>query len=161
MDESEKRKRRVCFTGHRPEKLTIPNDIIKKRLLEEIITSINEGYRVFISGMARGTDIWAAEIILKIKTTNNDIKLICAIPYKGFESNWSTSWQLRYKDILSGADLIRYICPNYSKNCFQIRNQWMVDHSAKVIAVYNGTKGGTLNTIQYANKHKIPIILIT
>ncbi|MDY5774050.1 MAG: hypothetical protein SPK32_11530, partial [Bacteroidaceae bacterium] len=40
----------------------------------------------------------------------------------------------------------------YSRGCFQIRNEWMVDRSARVIAVYNGEAGGTRNTIAYANK---------
>lgn len=29
----------------------------------------------------------------------------------------------------------------YSKACFQIRNEWMVNHSSRVIAVYNGEAG--------------------
>ena len=53
------------------------------------------------------------------------------------------------------ADLIRYVCKGYSKACFQIRNEWMVDRSARVIAVYNGEPGGTRNTIEYAEKNKV------
>ena len=33
----------------------------------------------------------------------------------------------------------------------------MVDHSALVIAIYNGTKGGTRNTIEYAERHGINV----
>lgn len=53
------------------------------------------------------------------------------------------------------ADLVRYICKGYSKAGFQIRNEWMVDRAARVIAVYNGEPGGTRNTIEYANKNKV------
>ena len=53
------------------------------------------------------------------------------------------------------ADLRRFICEKYSKACFQIRNEWMVNHSSRVIAVYNGEAGGTRNTIVYANKNKV------
>ena len=56
------------------------------------------------------------------------------------------------------ADLKRFICEKYSKACFQIRNEWMVNHSARVIAVYNGEAGGTINTIVYANKHGVDVI---
>ncbi len=35
---------------------------------------------------------------------------------------------------------------------YQRRNEWMVDHSAKVIAIYNGTAGGTKKTIDYAER---------
>ena len=34
----------------------------------------------------------------------------------------------------------------------------MVDRSDKVIAVYNGTRGGTYNTIKYAEKKNIQIV---
>ena len=56
------------------------------------------------------------------------------------------------------ADLKRFICVKYSKACFQIRNEWMVNHSSCVIAVYNGETGGTRNTIAYANKNKVEVL---
>lgn len=100
MTENEKRKKRVCFTGHRPEKLNDSEETIKKELRAEILNSINEGFNVFISGMARGVDIWAAEIIIELKNKGYDLKLICAIPYDGFESKWSKEWQIRYNNII-------------------------------------------------------------
>lgn len=160
MTEAEKRLHRVCFTGHRPEKLSEPEAVVCRKLEDAIRSSVEDGYFVFISGMARGVDIWAAEIVLKEREKNSDIKLICASPYKGFERSWSSDWQKRYNDIMNAADLVRFICPEYSHACFQIRNEWMVDHCARVIAVYNGEKGGTRNTIEYAKKHSIELILI-
>ena len=53
---------------------------------------------------------------------------------------------------LSAADLVRFICPGYSRSCFQRRNEWMVDHASRVIAVWNGLPSGTKNTIDYARK---------
>ena len=38
------------------------------------------------------------------------------------------------------------------------RNAWMVDHSSLVIAVYNGTPGGTKNTIEYARHRSIRVV---
>lgn len=58
------------------------------------------------------------------------------------------------------ADLVRAVCPGYSKDCFQIRNRWMVDHASRVIAVYNGAEGGTRNTVEYAGLRGIPVIKI-
>lgn len=160
MDEAEKRKRRVCFTGHRPEKLIESEEYIKDRLRQEILRSIDEGYSVFISGMARGFDIWAAEIVLQMRSEGYEIKLICALPYNGFEERWSSDWQKRYRQILSQADFVRCVSKRYAPDCFQNRNEWMVNHSAKVIAVYNGTKGGTKNTIEYANLCKRVVVVL-
>ena len=161
MTEAEKRLHRVCFTGHRPEKLTRFEWLIKRDLEKEIRQAIADGMNVFISGMARGVDIWAAQIVLKMRKKNQDIKLICACPYNGFEQGWSEEWQQQYREILADADLVKYVCDGYSRACFQIRNEWMVDHAARVIAVFNGEKSGTKNTIDYANSQQVPVEVIT
>lgn len=87
MTEAEKRAHRVCFTGHRPEKLTRFEWLIKRDLEKQIRQAIADGLDVFITGMARGVDIWAAEIVLKLRRKGAPIKLICACPYEGFEEH--------------------------------------------------------------------------
>lgn len=154
-NEAELRLHRCCFTGHRPEKLNRSEAEIKKDLEVAILQAINDGFVTFITGMARGVDIWAGEIVLQLRKQNPNLHLIAASPYEGFESRWSADWQRRYKDILDQADLVRFVCKGYSKACFQIRNEWMVNRSTRVIAVYNGEAGGTRNTIEYAERDKV------
>ena len=160
MTENEKRMYRVCFTGHRPEKLTRTEKDIVRDLEKEIRQAIADGLSVFITGMARGVDIWAAQIVLSLRNSGYDIKLMCACPYDGFESGWSKDWQKQYKEILATADYVKYVCEGYSRSCFQIRNEWMVNHAARVIAVFNGEKSGTKNTIDYAAKAGVPVVRI-
>lgn len=155
--EAEKRLHRACFTGHRPEKLQQTEIEICRGLEREIREAMDSGIHVFITGMARGVDIWAAEIVLRLRNEGQNVKLICASPYKGFECGWSHDWQQRYNAVLRSADLVRFIGPGYSRACFQIRNEWMVDHSALVIAVFNGQPGGTKNTIDYARQKGIRV----
>ena len=88
------------------------------------------------------------------------IKLIAASPFEGFEKRWSKEWQQQYNEIILRADLVKYISSNYFPSCFQVRNEWMVDHSARVIAAFNGQKSGTKNTVDYARKKGIPVINI-
>lgn len=154
-NEAELRLHRCCFTGHRPEKLIRSEAEIKKDLEAAILQAINDGFVTFITGMARGVDIWAAEMVLQLRKQNPNLHLITASPYEGFESRWTEDWKVRYNTVMEQADLIRYVCKGYSKACFQIRNEWMVDRSARVIAVYNGEPGGTRNTIEYAEKNKV------
>lgn len=127
---------------------------------KEIRQAIADGLTVFITGMARGVDIWAAEIVLKLRDGGQPLKLMCACPYDGFEKRWEQDWKDRYNAILESADHVVYVCQHYSKSCFQIRNEWMVNHAARVIAVFNGEKRGTKNTIDYANRARVPVALI-
>lgn len=59
--------------------------------------------------------------------------------------------------VASQADYKVAISQKYDRGCFQRRNEWMVSHSAMVIAAYNGKPGGTRNTIQYARQCGISI----
>lgn len=161
MTESEKRKHRCCFTGHRPEKLSLPESEVKAELEKEIRLAIADGINVFIVGMAPGVDIWAAEVILELREKEElPLKLIAASPHPGFENRWSLDWQKRYAVIMSKADFIKEVCSHYSRGCYQIRNEWMVDHSARVIAVWNGSPSGTKNTVMYAKRKGVPVINI-
>ena len=162
-----KRMGRCCFTGHRPEKLIISErDIlvvenkIKKMLIPVIEKSIADGYKTFITGMARGFDMWAADIVLEEKINNPDIHLICALPIDNFEARWVIEEQEHYRDILSRADFIKTVSGYYYTGCFQARNEFMVNHSARVIAAFNGARGGTENTINYAKRNGVEVINI-
>lgn len=48
--------------------------------------------------------------------------------------------------------------PSFSMESYQIRNEWMVDRSSLVIAVFNGEQSGTKNTIDYAKAHGIEVL---
>lgn len=146
---------RCCFTGHRPNKIGFSEQVIKELLENAIDEAIENGYVTFISGMAMGTDIWAAEIILSKKKMNKNLHLICALPHPGFEKRRSITEKLRFEQILKNADLIVNINNSYFNGCYQVRNEWMVDRSSLVIAVFNGQKSGTKNTIDYARKRGV------
>lgn len=155
MNEVEKRRHRCCFTGHRPEKLNMPETEVIAWLESEIRKAIDDGFVTFISGMARGVDIWAAEIVLRLRDEGKPIHLICASPFEGFERSWGEDWKRRYNSVMHQADIVKFVCPGYSRGCFQTRNEWMVDRSARVIAVFSGEPSGTRNTIAYAEKYGI------
>lgn len=126
-------------------------------LESEIRKAIDDGFVTFISGMARGVDIWAAEIVLRLRDEDKPIHLICASPFEGFERSWSDEWKQRYTEVMRQADIVKFVSPGYNRACFQIRNKWMVDHSSRVVAIYNGEPGGTKNTIDYSQKQGVSI----
>ena len=67
MDESELRKYRCCFTGHRPDKLNIPEERLAVLLEVEIKRAIDKGFTTYITGMAKGTDLVASEVVLRLR----------------------------------------------------------------------------------------------
>lgn len=157
VSKAELRQHRCCFTGHRPEKMVRSVKRIRADLEIAIYKAMADGISVFISGMARGVDIEAAEIVLQFRGAGLPIHLICACPFPNCEKSWDYEWQKRNKTIMEAADFVRFICPQYSRGCFQLRNEWLINHSSRVIAVFNGLPGGTKNTIAYAARQGIPI----
>lgn len=157
---SDKRQHRCCFTGHRPNKLDYSEGEIKSLLEMAIDNAISDGYVTFITGMAEGVDIWAAEIVLEKKKDNKDLHLICAVPHPGFEKRRSKYETERYENIIKNADYVTTISDNYYRACYQKRNIWMVNHSSLVIAVFNGTASGTKNTVDYARKSDVHVVNI-
>ncbi len=146
-----------CFTGHRPDKMELGEKEIKPLLEKAIDKAIENGYVNFITGMAMGTDIWAAEIVLDRKMINKELKLICALPHPNFDSRRSAAEKTRFNKIIEKADYVEEINDHYYAGCYQVRNEWMVGRSNLVIAVFNGQKSGTKNTVDYAKRKGIEI----
>lgn len=157
LSEGEKRAACCCFTGHRPEGLTRPVDDLKVDLENEILKAIQEGYNTFITGMAPGIDLWAGCIVLRMKDRFPDIRLIAAVPFPEFRERWNDEWKAKYDRILAGADCVQIISHDPSPGVYQTRNIWMVDHSSKVIAVWNWKPSGTGNTVRYAKKQNVEV----
>lgn len=139
----------VAFTGHRPDKLggyKIPNPTYIK-VCQRIDVALKElKPEKVITGMALGVDQWAAMIAHKL-----GIPYLAAIPFKKQESKWPAESQRIYNILRKLATEEVIVCPgNYSPEKMQTRNKWMVDHCDKLIAVWDGTKGGTGNCVEYA-----------
>lgn len=141
-----------CFTGHRPEKLEIGPDLVIRRLDEAITAAMGRGYTTFISGAAKGVDLWAAKLVLERRSSRPDVRLVCAVPYKGFGLHWKDGHSELFARVVREADAVHYICDSYSRSAYQRRNEWMVDRSSLLIAAYTGISGGTRNTIEYARR---------
>lgn len=154
----------VCFTGHRPQKLNGFNPLDNIDMLKELKNIIidhieNKGVDTFISGMALGVDMWSARIVLGLKDKYPHIKLVCAIPCENQWSKWKYESTQEWNNIVTKADKVHYVSTEtFTAWCMQDRNKWMVDHSDYVIAVWDGSKGGTENCVKYAIKQEKEIL---
>lgn len=81
------------------------------------------------------------------------------VPFLGQESVWPKESQDHYKWLMSRADLIVYTCPpGYAAWKMQARNEKMVQAAEEVLALWNGTSGGTANCVTYAGKVGKPVV---
>lgn len=60
--------------------------------------------------------------------------------------------------LIKNAVLVKEINDHYLAGCYQVRNEWMVDRSNLVIAVFTGQKSGTKNTVDYAKRKGIRVV---
>ncbi len=157
----------VAFTGYRPEKMPFTenkHDEHYRRFREKQLQAINRlielGYTNFISGVAQGFDTWVAEDVLDLKKKNKVLTLECAIPFPDQAKAWPLSEQRRRYKILTSSDTSYIISDKYSRDCFFARNRYMVDKADVVVCAYDGQKGGTAYTVDYALKHDKIVIQI-
>ena len=153
-----------CFTGYRPEKFPFEfteNDPnyrdFENELLSCISRLINSGVDTFYCGGARGFDILAAELVASVKERFL-VKLIMALAFPGQEKGWEEDWQMRFNAVTAVADEVKYLSPSYEKGAYHKRNRFMVDNSDVLLTYYDGTKGGTASTVEYAMKKRLRII---
>lgn len=152
----------IGLTGHRPHKLYGYNLETKryynlKDRIKEIL--IENQCEEAITGMALGADIILAYAVLELKLEGYDIKLHCAIPCRNHSCKWNTHDQKVYDKILQIADKVTLVTDEeYRPALMQIRNEFIVDTCDKLIAVWNGSKGGTGNCVNYARRKNKEII---
>lgn len=159
----------VCFTGHRPEKISgyngngkKPPDDIKNFLTYQIEKAVNDGFLVFYNGLAKGVDLWAGEIVLDLKKKYPEISLIGIQPFPDHGKHFAGCYGKSFKKVYDEADLILCTSDVYHKGTFLIRDRFMADHSSRLIGVcdMNDKKSGTYYTIDYAEKTGLDCIVM-
>ena len=159
------REKTCCFTGHRPDKLpwgeeeSDPRCVRLKRAVAQAVEGAYvSGVRHFITGMARGIDLYCAEAVLALREAERDITLECARPCETQADSWPAGERERYRSILERCDYETLVQHHYDRFCMMRRNRYMVDRSGLLIAVYNGVpKGGTFQTLAYAMKKGLAV----
>ena len=103
--------------------------------------------RGVISGLALGWDTaWA------IAAIRCGVSFTAAVPFKGQELRWPDAAQRRYRELLVAAEDVAVVSKGgYSSAAMHIRNRWMVDRCDAVVALWDGSGGGTGSCIVYAN----------
>jgi uncharacterized phage-like protein YoqJ len=154
----------VAFTGHRPDKLggyRLPNPVqtrvetALRRRLEQLLKAHRD--LLCLSGMALGVDQWAAAACIEL-----GVPFKAFVPFIGQESMWPEPAQRRYRHLIERASsvlLLREAPPGYgaAPRLLQKRNEAMVDRCELLLAVWDGSPGGTANCVRYAEAIGKPV----
>ncbi len=145
----------LAVTGHRPEKLLgygAPAFLHLTRFASSQLRSVKP--QTVITGMALGWDQAVAEACCQL-----GIPFIAAVPFAGQERRWQDPDQKRYTDLLRCAKRVEVTAKGgYEAWKMQRRNQWMVQQCKELLALWDGSAGGTANCVRYATARKVPII---
>ena len=159
-----------AFTGHRPTCFSFKHDEthptciqLKKVLTEQIDFPYRQGVTDFYTGCAQGIDLWAGEAVLTLMEQHPEIKLYCVVPFAAQDQKWTPEQQSRYHALLDRSSDVFLTQGKYSKDCYYIRNRYLVDHADIVLAVYDmnaNKRSGTGYTVHYAQARGKTIIAI-
>ena len=147
----------VGITGHRPGPLggyRYPNPIqlAVVKAIEDALLELKPS--ILITGMALGTDQWAAEVCI-----HHNIPFAAFVPYPDYGDNWPPHAQAHYQWLLSKANQRINVDerPGYDPRKLHGRNAWIVEKCELLLAVYNGTSGGTQACLGVAARQHRPV----
>ena len=162
-----------CFiAGHTPQRFKFKFNeeaplccSIKESITMQIRKLYSKGVRRFYVGCAIGVDMWAAEIVIALKTqaVYADIELFCAIPFPDHTDKFTAGQKKRYDEILNKCTHKEIISRHYSPVAYKRLNYYMVEKSRYLIAVFDQDKSArsTLTQmINYAIKNNLSIIYV-
>lgn len=162
-----------AVTGHRPTRFKFKYNEnytlckkIKKAIMEQFKQMYDEdGVRHIFVGGALGVDMWAGEIALRLRETPGygDLKLHMALPFAGHDARWDARSRERLAFLIRHSAECVTVGEQESRESYLARNRYLIDHADMLLAVYDNEKNlrsGTMYTVHYAQKKKLPIVLI-
>lgn len=152
----DKREQTCCFTGHRH----LPvgeEETIWQCVLEYLLPLLDQGVHYFGVGGALGFDTLVAEKLLELRRRYPQIRVILVLPFRGYQSRWTSAQQARAARIEAQVDKVVYCCDTPSREAFLARDRHLVDGSAYCIGYCTRATGGTAYTLRYANANGLRI----
>ena len=170
----------IGLTGHRPNKLggyriNTPAYLSLQQDLERYIEQQLQTHDIVVghSGLALGADtIWSKAILAMRERYPNRVQFHAEIPMMAQPSKWFAKSDIEFwHEQVDSADFSSVygdlsVCNNDNERrrlavvLLNKRNEGMLDHSDILLAVWDGTSGGTGNAVKYARKTGLEIVRI-
>lgn len=151
-------------TGHRPHKIGNPQHPLRQWVVEQMRWHLNQLKPVVeqaVTGMAQGVDQDFAALCLEL-----EIPYVAAVPFRGQDQFWSDRAREIYQKLLQGAAEVVFVREELdvpAAMALHDRNSWMVDYIGDdgiVLAVFDGTKGGTAHAVSRAKDRGRTIVRV-
>lgn len=151
----------LSVTGHRPDKLIYGDkragfrNFVHSKLLRLATSQLNILWPTSVlTGMAMGWDQAVAEACLDL-----GIPFQAVLPFSGQEDIWPMSARRHYHTLLNAAQRVTIVCvPGYAGWKMLKRNEYLVEHGDALLALFNGSAGGTKHCVGLANSKGLEVI---
>ena len=135
-----------------------------KRVLRELFVSLyQQGVRDFYIGSSLGAEIWAGEILLRLKEESafSAVQLHVLLPYSGHDAAWDARSRMRLAFILRHA--FEQITLSQNADGYCLMPTKLLEHSdllVAVCAIQSHMTGSVGAAILSAQNRSIPITII-
>lgn len=166
--------KRILITGYKATELGIFSlkhpgiAIIKKALNKQIVSLIDEGLEWVIVSGQWGIELWAAEVVLELKSTYPDLQLAVITPFLDQEEKWSEEKKVIYQSVTQQADYVNSVSKKQYDGGWQFRekNKFLLRNTDGILLVYDEENAGSPKYIkelaaQQGVHQDYPIICIT
>lgn len=163
----------IYVSGYRPHELGIFNDkhpgipIIKKAIENELKTLIEEGLEWVVLTGQQGVEIWAAEVILELKSDFPDLKYSVITPFLDQEKNWNEIKKEKYNYIVSKADFVTSVSKRPYEAPWQFieKDKFIIQNTDALLLIYDEENEGSPKYVKklaenYAEKYDYPLRII-
>ena len=141
-----------CGFGHRE----LYKDIYES-LCKAVEYAYYQGCDLFYTGDMGEFDDKFASAVRRLKSEHEEVKLVCIKPYMTIKLNENKEFYYeRFDDI----EIPTELADTHYKKIITKRNEWMVDQSDIAIFCVYRDFGGAYNTLKYAQKTGVEIIII-
>lgn len=111
---------------------------LKQSLTEKIRSIYDSGVHDFLCNCEYGVPMWAAEIVLALRTECPDIRLHVAVPYEDQAALWNETARERYYAIHEAANTVEILMGSLQtdvETAYRLAEREMLRRSTVVLAV--------------------------
>ncbi len=142
----------VAFSGHRQ----VKSSSAVRMAVRDFLISVHNAHRdlMVLSGGAVGFDTIVADCCVELGIP---FTLVLPFPPDVMTAKWPRSSRDHLRSLMDEAFDVVVLSDHFSFAGYQVRNEHMVDQADLLCAYWDGSRGGTTNTVEYAHRKGVPV----